>query len=141
MREESRAYDPRVQSADLPLRGGITPNVDQFQALATAPDEGPVVMLNLLKFKAGGEDAYLRYGDTALQMVTERGGKVLWLGRAQQVLIGDPGQDWDVVALVQYPSRAAFIEMVSSPDYLEAHAHREEGLARTVVLACSPAAP
>jgi uncharacterized protein (DUF1330 family) len=130
-----------VQSADLPLRGGITPNVDQFQALATAPDTGPVVMLNLLKFKEGGEDAYVRYGETAMRMVEERGGKVLWLGRAEQVLVGDPAEDWDMVGLVQYPSRAAFIEMVSTPEYLEAHAQRDAGLERTVVLACSPAAP
>jgi uncharacterized protein (DUF1330 family) len=130
-----------VQSADLPLGSPITPNLDQFQALAAAPDEGAVVMLNLLKLKEGGADTYLRYGDAAIGMVEERGGRVLWSGRAEQVLIGDPAADWDVVVLVEYPSRAAFVEMVSSPEYLEAHADREAGLERTVVLACSPAAP
>jgi uncharacterized protein (DUF1330 family) len=130
-----------VESADLPLDTAITPNLDQFQALAAAPDEGPVVMLNLLKFKHGQADAYLRYGDAAIGMVEERGGRVLWSGRAEQVLIGDPAADWDVVVLVEYPSRAAFVEMVSSPEYLQAHADREAGLARTIVLACSPAAP
>jgi uncharacterized protein (DUF1330 family) len=130
-----------VQSGDLPLGSAITPNLDQFQALAAAPDEGAVVMLNLLKFKEGGADTYLRYGDAAIGMVEERGGRVLWSGRAEQVLIGDPAADWDVVVLVEYPSRAAFVEMVSSPEYLEAHADREAGLERTVVLACSPAAP
>jgi len=130
-----------VQSGDLPLGSAITPNLDQFQALAAAPDEGAVVMLNLLKFKEGGADTYLRYGDAAIGMVEERGGRVLWSGRAEQTLIGDPAADWDVVVLVEYPSRAAFIEMVSSPEYLQVHADREAGLERTVVLACSPAAP
>jgi uncharacterized protein (DUF1330 family) len=130
-----------VQSGDLPLGSAITPNLDQFQALAAAPDEGAVVMLNLLKFKEGGADTYLRYGDAAIGMVEERGGRVLWSGRAEQTLIGDPAAGWDVVVLVEYPSRAAFIEMVSSPEYLQAHADREAGLERTVVLACSPAAP
>ena len=130
-----------MQSGDLPLGSAITPNLDQFQALAAAPDEGPVVMLNLLKFKEGGADTYLRYGDAAIGMVEERGGRVLWSGRAEQVLIGDPAADWDVVVLVEYPSRAAFVEMVSSPEYLQAHADREAGLERTVVLACSPGAP
>jgi uncharacterized protein (DUF1330 family) len=130
-----------VQSADLPLGSAITPNLDQFQALAAAPDEGPVVMLNLLKFKPGGEESYLRYGDVAKDMIEERGGRLLWSGKAQQVLIGDPAADWDVVLLVQYPSRSAFIAMVSSPEYLRAHADREAALERTVVLACSPAAP
>src|SRR6187401_39180 len=97
----------------------ITPNKDQFVELAGAPDTGPVVMLNMLKFKAGadesgaesGAEAYRKYGEAAVQMVEARGGKVLWAGHADQILIGDPAEDWDSVALVQYPSRKAFIEM------------------------------
>ena len=74
-------------------------------------------------------------------MIEERGGRVVWMGRAEQVLIGDVGaDDWDAVALVSYPSRQAFIEMVSTPEYQEAHIHRERGLERTVVIACEPRA-
>ncbi len=55
------------------------------------------------------------------------------------MLIGDSENDaWDLVALVSYPSRAAFIDMVTSPSYGEAHTHRERGLDRTVLLACEP---
>lgn len=122
----------------------ITPNREQFEALAHAPDEGPVVMLNLLKFKAraddeqgSGADAYRRYGDAAVEMIEARGGKVLWTGRGEQVLIGDPAEDWDAVFLIEYPSRRAFLEMVSTPEYADAHAHRESGLERTVVVACT----
>ena len=43
-----------------------------------------------------------------------------------------------MVALVEYPSRQSFIEMVSNPDYMKAHAHREAGLERTIVIACTP---
>jgi uncharacterized protein (DUF1330 family) len=123
----------------------IRPNVDQFQALVQAPDDGPVVMLNLLKFKArtddggsSGSDEYRKYGDAAVEMIEARGGKVVWAGRAEQVLIGDPAEAWDTVLLVQYPSRAAFVEMVSTPEYDKAHEHREAGLERTIVIACRP---
>jgi uncharacterized protein (DUF1330 family) len=72
-------------------------------------------------------------------MVESRGGKVIWTGRPENVLIGDSiADDWDLVALVSYPSRAAFIDMVTSPKYEEAHTHRERGLDRTVLLACEP---
>ena len=72
-------------------------------------------------------------------MVESRGGKVIWTGRPENVLIGDSGKDdWDLVALVSYPSRAAFIEMVTSPKYEQAHEHRARGLDRTVLLACEP---
>lgn len=124
----------------------ITPSRQQFSDLAAAPDEGPVVMLNLVKFKANAEGdpaasgaaAYRRYGDAAIRMVEARGGQVLWVGRADQILIGDPDEDWDQVILVQYPSRAAFIEMVTQPEYAQAHEHREAGLERTVLVACTP---
>ena len=121
---------------------GIRPNKEQFIELMNAPDEGPVVMLNLLKFKSGsGSKEYGKYGRSAVDMVEARGGKVLWMGRVDQTLIGDVDeQDWDAIALVQYPSRKAFVEMTTSKEYDAAHEHREGGLERTVLLACTPRA-
>jgi uncharacterized protein (DUF1330 family) len=125
----------------------IRPNREQFTALAQAPDAGPVVMLNLLKFKertgdegsadgaGSGREAYGRYSDAVVQMVEARGGKLLWSGTADQILIGDPAQDWDAIALVEYPSRKAFIDMVTQPEYERAHEHREAGLERTILIA------
>jgi len=131
---------------DLPLGSAITPNIEQFQQLAASPDTGPVVMINLLKFRNGdraaeesGVEEYRRYGDVALEMIAQQGGRLLWAGTGDQVLIGNAEEDWDAVLLVEYPSRAAFIEMVSSPEYLAAHAHRERALERTIVIACTPA--
>jgi uncharacterized protein (DUF1330 family) len=122
----------------------IKPNKAQFLELAEAPDEGPVVMLNLLKFKTRADGAegtgaseYAKYGESVVQMVESRGGKVLWMGRADQMLIGDAAEGWDSVALVQYPSRKDFLEMVSTPEYEKAHEHRESGLERTVLIACT----
>ena len=124
---------------------GIRPNKDQIIELINAPDEGPVVMLNLLKFKeradggsSSGGAEYSKYGDAAIEMIEKRGGKVLWTGRAEQILIGDPTEGWDAVLLVQYPSRKTFIEMTSTKGYDEAHEHREAGLERTIVIACTP---
>lgn len=126
----------------------ITPNKDQFIAFATAERNGEVVMLNLLKFKqkadsgdGTGLDAYNRYGAVVSKMVEERGGRMVWLGKAEQVLIGDVDADeWDAVALVAYPNRQAFIDMATSPAYTETHKHREDGLERTVVIACQEVA-
>src|SRR5439155_8677790 len=105
---------------------GIRPNKEQFIALTNAPDEGPVVMLNLLKFKPReGVSEYNKYGGAAVQMVEARGGKVLWMGKVDQTLIGDLDADaWDAVALVQYPSRKTFVEMTTSKEYDAAHEHR-----------------
>ena len=120
----------------------ITPNREAFIRLAQADDSAPVVMLNLLKFKERsddggrtGQEEYGAYARDVTKMVEERGGRLVWSGRPEQVLIGDEAQQWDMVALVEYPSRKAFIEMVSSPDYMKSHEHREGGLDRTVLIA------
>jgi uncharacterized protein (DUF1330 family) len=136
----------------------ITPTREQFTEFAHGTREGEVVMINLLHFarpddaarppdagadtdtaSPSGAGAYREYSDQVVKMVESRGGKVIWTGRPENVLIGDSvADDWDLVALVSYPSRAAFIDMVTSPKYEEAHTHRERGLDRTVLLACEP---
>jgi uncharacterized protein (DUF1330 family) len=123
--------------------GTIVPRSEQIQALVTDPDQGPVVMLNLLKFKeratgeeGTGADAYRRYGDAVIKMVEARGGRVLWSGRATHVLVGEEADKWDAIALVEYPSPAAFLDMAASAEYQKIHGHREAGLLSTVLIAC-----
>jgi uncharacterized protein (DUF1330 family) len=129
----------------------ITPTKEQFTEFAQGRQDGEVVMINLLHFaekenegegegqENQGQAAYRDYSDQVVRMVEDRGGKVIWLGRPEQVLIGDSeGDAWDLVAMVSYPNRAAFIDMVTSPSYGEAHTHRERGLDRSVLLACEP---
>jgi uncharacterized protein (DUF1330 family) len=126
----------------------IKPTREQFSAFASDPREGEVVMINLLHFSEStsehettGKTAYRDYSEDVIKMVEARGGRVLWTGQPEHVLIGDPGRDgWDLVVLVSYPSRKAFIDMVSSSDYEKSHEHRERGLDRTVLLACRPMA-
>ncbi|MFE3024968.1 DUF1330 domain-containing protein [Nocardia tengchongensis] len=112
----------------------VVPDPDQFARFATTSDEGPVAMLNLIKFQDRAE--YASYGVTVLAMVAKQGGRLLWHGEPTQTLIGDA--DWDYVALVEYPSRAAFIDMVTAPEYDEIHQHRESGIDYTTLIACKP---
>jgi hypothetical protein len=50
------------------------------------------------------------------------------------LLIGE--EEWDAIALVEYPSRKAFIEMAMSKQMEGIHHNREAGLDRTVLIAC-----
>lgn len=122
---------------------GIKPNRDQFAGLAAAAktNEGTVVMLNLLKFAAsGGAKEYGAYGDSVSKMVKALGGRIVYVGRCDQVLIGDEdANEWDSIAVVEYPNRQAFIDMVSKPDYQKASEHRDAGLERTLLIATTPA--
>ena len=100
-------------------------------------EQGPVVMLNLLKFRAdGGREGYERYAETATRLVSERGGRILYVGEAAELLEG--GEDWDVVALAEYLSRATFLEMASSEEFQAVAPLREESLERAVLYATNP---
>jgi uncharacterized protein (DUF1330 family) len=120
----------------------IKPTMEQFAALAAAAktNDGTVVMLNLLKFHAGeGAKEYGAYGGIASKMVNALGGRIIYVGRCDQILIGnEDANDWDAIAVVEYPNRQAFIDMVSKPDYQKASEHRDAGLERTMLIATTP---
>jgi uncharacterized protein (DUF1330 family) len=100
-----------------------------FADLASRADEGPVTMLNLLAFKPeGGRERYVEYGEAVLPLLERAGGRLVFQGQAAPVVLGE--DSWDLVLLVEYPTRGAFLEMVQSPDY-QAIAHlRTEALAK-----------
>ena len=115
----------------------ISPAEGALAALRGHPSEGPVVMLNLLKFRrGGGSRAYARYSDAFGAVLTAHGGRFLYLGRAAERLVGN--EEWDAVALVEYPSRQVFLKIVESPEYAAVAALREDGLERTVLYATDP---
>ncbi len=94
----------------------IHPSPEQIDALRKLDLDGPLVMLNLLKFNPdGGAEAYARYGEQAAPFLQKAGAKVRYLGDVAATVIG--GEDWDEIILVEYPSTAAFFEMTGNPDY------------------------
>ena len=54
-------------------------------------------------------------------------------------MIGPAQPEWDMVALVAYPSREAFLAMIADPDYLEVHQHRVAALADSRLILSRPA--
>jgi uncharacterized protein (DUF1330 family) len=122
----------------------ISPDPENFRKLIETHD-GPIVMLNLLKYKqkaegeeGTGAEAYARYGSRVVKLIEAAGGRVLWSGKPEAVLIGESFGDWDAVALVQYPSPRALFEMGQAPEYQEIHKHRAAGLEQTALIACTP---
>ncbi|HEY1854827.1 MAG TPA: DUF1330 domain-containing protein [Solirubrobacterales bacterium] len=109
--------------------GPEVPNEAGFADLVARAEEGPVTMLNLLAFRAdGGRERYAEYGEAVLPLLDGVGGRVVFQGMAAPVAIGS--DSWDLVLLIEYPSRAAFLEMVQSPEYLAIAHLRTEALAR-----------
>lgn len=105
------------------------PSEEGFADLTSRVDQGPVTMLNLLAFKPdGGRERYAEYGAAVLPLLEKAGGRLVFQGEAAPVVLG--GDSWDLVLLVEYPTRGAFLEMIQSPAYQEIAHLRTEALAK-----------
>lgn len=115
----------------------LYPRPEQIQQLLAGPANEPVVMLNLLRFRerAGtpdeglsGSEAYRRYALKMRGLVEARGGRFLWSGSLDSQVIGAGAEGFQMAALVEYPSRKAFVEIATSPEVAEIGVHRAAGL-------------
>lgn len=112
-------------------------------AAALIPENTPIVMLNLLRYRTqadygdrlgiaacSGREAFTgRYAAAFAQIAGEGNSQIIWLGAVVASLIGSANETWDDIALVEYPSFAAFRRIVEDPRYkTEAEFHREAAL-------------
>lgn len=127
----------------------VFPTPEQLMPLS-GDDSGPVVMLNLLKFRdraeyadgrpddISGREAFLRYATLMQGVVEGRGGRFLFSGEVQGVVIGSVEEPWDMVGIVEYPSRAEFFRIATSREVQEIGVHREAGLAGQLLIPLTP---
>jgi uncharacterized protein (DUF1330 family) len=112
-------------------RDGIdAPDEQAMTAFAGRASEGPVYMLNMLQFiPEVGAERYAEYGAAVAPLFERAGGQAIFAGRPAESLIGEGS--WDMVLVVSYPTRQAFLDMVSSPEYQEIEHLRSESLVRS----------
>ncbi len=117
------------------------PSAEQMTQFFGAGEDGPFVMVNLLKFKAmaeyadgresdlSGAEAYAIYGAAVQKCIADVGATPGFSGEVTGLLLGEVEDNWDMVALVEYPSLEAFRTMMMSPEYQKIAVHRSAGLA------------
>jgi uncharacterized protein (DUF1330 family) len=118
----------------------VDPKGADLKRLLQEDPGGPVVMLNLLRFKPdGGRESYAKYAAALRDTYLDKyGAEVVYAGHGSTALVAEDGQDWDAVLLVRYPSRAAFSRMVADPDYQQFTHFRTEALVEAVLQATVP---
>jgi uncharacterized protein (DUF1330 family) len=131
------------------MAGHIDPSKERYQLFRDLPRSGPIHMLNLVRFrgeaaypdgrKATGAEAYAAYGRDSGPVFTRLGGKIIWRGDFQFMLIGPSDERWDEAFIAQYPSADAFIEMLRDPVYREAVKHRQAAVDDSRLIRLSPA--
>jgi uncharacterized protein (DUF1330 family) len=129
----------------------VDPTKESFGRFKALPTDQPIHMLNLVRLraeaaypdgrKATGREAYQAYGRESGPVFLRLGGKQVWIGRPELMLIGPEAERWDIAFIAQYPSGQAFIEMIRDPVYREAVKHRQAAVADSRLIRLAPAAP
>lgn len=133
------------------MTGHVDPTKDTFALFKDLPRDEPIHMLNLVRLKpeatypdgrkATGLEAYRAYGRESEPVFRGLGGRQVWLGRPDLMLIGPADERWDIAFIAEYPSGQAFIDMLRDPVYREAVKHRQAAVADSRLLRLKPGEP
>ena len=134
-----------------PLRHNYgTIDRDYAISLATrAPeDDGPIYMVNLMKYREvaeygegsgpdgaiSGREADDRYNPASV--LSKIGATIVFVADVDGMHAGD--DDWDRIAVVRYATRKSFIDMQARRDFAAKHEHKAAGMLRTIIVCCRP---
>ena len=131
-------------SIDPPPSAYLEPTQSAGRALFQRGIVGPVVMLNLLRFRAvadyshaphlapaapiSGAEAFERYIEHTLPYLHASGGDLVFLATGGPFLIGPETERWDLVMLVRQRSVESFMQFANDPEYTAGLAHRTAAL-------------
>ena len=106
----------------------LLPTDDQLRELAEHAHQGAIWMWNLLRFSDGpeGRASYQRYVEEVRPLVEKRGGRILLRSNGEATVIGP--EEWDEALVIEYPSPAAFLEMIESEEYQVIAHFRQDGI-------------
>ncbi|MBP0440814.1 DUF1330 domain-containing protein [Tianweitania sediminis] len=132
------------------MTGYVDPTKESFAAFRENDRGGPVHMLNLVRFReeaayedgrvSTGAEAYAAYGRETRSILKRLGGRIVWRGNFELMLIGPSEERWDECFIAEYPSVAAFVSMIRDPEYREAVKHRQAAVLDSRLIRLEPAA-
>lgn len=133
----------QVQDTDGSV-SNISPTDEQLDTLESAPDDHPVFVMKLLRYRGKeGRKSYKEYSESAVSRIRELGGDVVFFGNAKPFtdfggtpeLFGFRTNPWDSVVFERYRSRKDLRKLGASKDYQAAAIHRQNSIEETVIYA------
>jgi uncharacterized protein (DUF1330 family) len=122
------------------VKNSVTPNEEQIKGFFEPGAEGPIYMVNLLKFKEkaeyadgrqtelSGAEAYGLYSTAVSELLKKYGGRGMFSAVVERLMLGEVEELWDKVAIAMYPSRQAMMEMMQDKEMQVIGEHRAAGL-------------
>jgi uncharacterized protein (DUF1330 family) len=111
---------------------------------------GSIHMLNLIRLHGQsqypdgrtttGSQAYAEYGRISAPVLERLGGRIVWRGKFEMMVVGPDSENWDICFIAEYPSVSAFVEMMRDPTYREAMTHRQVAVADSRLVRMMPMA-
>ena len=130
------------------MTGHIDPTKEIFSAFRADGRQGPIHMLNLVRLRqraaypdgrvATGAEAYSAYGRESGPVFARLGGRIVWTANFELMLIGPQDERWDLMFIAEYPSVAAFVDMIRDPVYREAVKHRQAAVEDSRLIRTEP---
>lgn len=127
----------------------VDPTKETFKAFRDNDHNGPIHMLNLVRLRekaaypdgreVTGAKAYATYGSQSYPVFSKLGGRIIWRGNFELMLIGPTEEKWDECFIAQYPSVCAFVQMIRDPIYREAVKHRQAAVLDSRLIRMAPA--
>ena len=125
----------------IPFCDPLTPDLAYCEKIRSEAGDGPIITLNLVRFRpGGGRDKFDEYARISGPLLEKARADLLFLGNAGPLVAGRAGdEDWDLVALVRFASVDRFLAMITDPTYQnEGRKLREESLERVIWLVTYP---
>lgn len=119
----------------------LYPDEAQIQGFLEPGPEGPICMVNLLKFRPRaeyddgresqltGREAYDLYVAGVTDLLADVGGYLGFDGKVERLALGEVEELWDAVGLAVWPSRKVMLEVMQSEAMQALSVHRAAGLA------------
>ncbi len=131
----------------------VDPERAQFEAFKALDRTTKIHMLNLVKFREeaaypdghelaeaelSGAEAYARYGTDSAPVLSRVGGRIVWRGGFEAMLIGPGDETWEACFIAEYPNAGAFLAMVTDPEYKKAVIHRQAAVETSRLIRTAP---
>tara|TARA_B100001029_G_C15043133_1_gene445118 strand:+ start:440 stop:805 length:366 start_codon:yes stop_codon:yes gene_type:complete len=112
----------------------ILPSKESLIKFLKSDHEGPLDMVNVLRFKANGRSEYEKYAEAISSFMKDFGMETIYSGDVFSTILGDDDFFHHVI-IMRYPSKEKFIEFSSSERWKAIEHHRTEGLESQWLLA------